>query len=82
MGKSCSWFAKIPTCNLSAVWIRLITRLRKRKLLERNRIESAIGNNKNHYGLERIMYSIEGSDELWVSLGLLATNLKTVLTMA
>ena len=51
-------------------------RWRKRKRRERNRIEGAIGNGKNHYGLDRIKYSIEGGDELWVRLGLMATNLK------
>jgi len=52
-------------------------RWRKRKRRERNRIEGAIGNGKNHYGLDRIKYSIETGDELWVRLGLMAANLKT-----
>jgi IS5 family transposase len=52
-------------------------RWRKRKRRERNRIEGAIGNGKNHYGLERIRYSIEGGDELWIRLGLMAANLKS-----
>ena len=52
-------------------------RWRKRKRRDRNRIEGAIGNSKNHYGLDRIKYHIEGGDELWVRLGLMAANLKT-----
>jgi IS5 family transposase len=56
-------------------------RWRKRKRRERNRIEGAIGNSKNHYELERIKYSIEGGDELWIRLGLMATNLKAVVKM-
>ena len=51
-------------------------RWHKRKRRERNWIEGAIGNGKNHYGLDRIKYSIEGGDELWVRLGLMAANLK------
>jgi len=56
-------------------------RWRKRKRRERNRIEGAIGNSKNHYGLDRIKYSVEGGDELWVRLGLMATNLKAAVKM-
>jgi hypothetical protein len=54
-------------------------RWRKCKRRERNRIEGAFGNLKNHYGLDRIKYSIEGGDELWVRLGLMAANLKAVI---
>jgi len=53
-----------------------VDRWRKRKRRERNRIEGAIGHGKNHYGLDRIRYSIEGGDELWVRLGLMAANLR------
>jgi IS5 family transposase len=56
-------------------------RWRRRKRRERNRIEGAIGNGKNHYGLDRIKYSIECGDELWVRLGLMATNLKAAVKM-
>ena len=56
-------------------------RWRKRKRRERNRIEGAFGNGKNHYGLDRIRYCIEGGDELWVRLGLMAANLKAVVKM-
>lgn len=52
-------------------------RWRQRKRRERNRIEGAFGHLKNHFGLDRIRYSIEGGDELWVRLGLMAANLKT-----
>ena len=55
-------------------------RWRKRKRRERNRIEGAFGHVKNHFGLDRIKYSIEGSDELWVRLGLMAANLKTAVS--
>jgi len=56
-------------------------RWRKRKRKERNRIEGAFGHFKNHFGLDRIKYSIEDGDELWVRLGLMAANLKTAVTM-
>jgi len=54
-------------------------RWRRQKHRERNRIEGAIGNGKNHYGLDRIRYSIPGGDELWIRLGLMAVNLKTAM---
>lgn len=57
-------------------------RWRKRKRRERNRIEGAIGHGKNHYGLDRILYSIEGGEELWIRLGLMASNLKMAVKMA
>jgi len=60
----------------------LLFNKRKRKRREYNRIEGAIGNIKNHYGLDRIRYSIESGDELWVRLGLLAANLKTAASKA
>jgi len=56
---------------------RTSDRWRKRKRRERNWIEGAIGHVKNHLGLDRIKYSIESGDELWVRLGLMAANLKT-----
>lgn len=55
-------------------------RWRKRKRKERNRIEGAFGHVKNHFGLDRIKYSIEGGDELWVRLGLMVANLKTAVS--
>lgn len=53
-------------------WIRKKQRLR-------NRIEGFIGHAKEHYGLDRIRYKIEGGSEIWVRLGLLAMNLDTAL---
>ncbi len=49
----------------------------KKKQRERNRIEGDFGNGKEHYGLDRVLYSIEDGSEMWVRLGLLAMNLKT-----
>ena len=57
------------------------SRWRKRKRRERNRIEGAFGHVKNHFGLDCIKYSIEGGDELWVRLCLMAANLKTAVSM-
>lgn len=56
-------------------------RWRKRKRKERNRIEGAIGHLKNHFNLDRIRYSIEGGDEIWVRMGLVASNLKQAAKM-
>ncbi len=54
----------------------------KAKQKERNRIEGAFGNGKEHYGLDRVKYTgLEGS-EMWVRAGLLAMNLKTALQRA
>jgi hypothetical protein len=50
-------------------------RWRRQKHRERNRIEGAIGNGKNHYDLDRIRYCIFGGDEIWIRLGLMAANL-------
>lgn len=51
----------------------------RQKQRERNRIEGSFGNGKTHYGLDRILYSINGGGEIWVRLGLLSMNLKTAL---
>ena len=51
----------------------------KKKLRERNRIEGDFGNGKEHYGLDRALYSIENGSEIWVRLGLLGMNLETPL---
>ena len=51
----------------------------KKKQRQRNQIEGAFGNGKNHYGLEKILYhGIEGS-EIWVRSCILGMNLKTAL---
>ena len=51
----------------------------KKKQGERNRIEGDFGNGKEHYGLGRVLYSIEGGSEIWVRMWLLGMNLKTAL---
>jgi transposase, IS5 family len=51
----------------------------RQKQRERNRIEGSFGNGKMHYGLDRVMYSIQGGSETWIRLGLLSMNLKTAL---
>jgi IS5 family transposase len=49
----------------------------KRKQKERNRIEGSFGNGKQHYGLDRVRYSITNGSEIWIRAGILAMNLKT-----
>ena len=51
----------------------------KAKQRERNRIEGAFGNGKEHYGLDRVRYVGEEKSEIWVRTSLLAMNLKTAL---
>jgi IS5 family transposase len=51
----------------------------KAKQKERNRIEGAFGNGKEHYGLNRVKYAGESGTEKWVRASLLAMNLKTAL---
>jgi hypothetical protein len=34
-----------------------------------------IGTSKTRYGLERILYSIPGGEEIWVRMGLMGMNL-------
>jgi IS5 family transposase len=51
----------------------------KKKQKERNRIEGAFGNGKEHYGLDKVLYQgIEGS-ERWARSCILGMNLKTAL---
>ena len=54
----------------------------KRKQRERNRVEGSFGNGKEHYGLDRIRYSIKDGSEIWVRAGILAMNLKTAANRA
>jgi len=49
----------------------------KRKQKERNRIEGSFCNGKQHYGLDRVRYSIKNGSEMWIRAGILAMNLKT-----
>ena len=53
----------------------------KRKQGERNRIEGGFGNGKEHYGLDRVRYSIKDGSEIWVRAGILAMNLRTAAKM-
>jgi IS5 family transposase len=54
----------------------------KAKQKERNRIEGAFGNGKEHYGLNRVRYAGETGAEMWVRASLLGMNLKTALQRA
>ena len=54
----------------------------KKKQRERNRIEDSIGNGKEHYGLDRVRYSIKNGSEIWVRAGILAMNLKAATNRA
>lgn len=54
----------------------------KRKQGERNRIEGSFGNGKEHYGLDRVRYSIKDGSEIWVRAGILAMNLKAAVNRA
>ena len=54
----------------------------KRKQRERNRVEGSFGNGKEHYGLDRVRYSIKDGSEIWVRAGILAMNLKTAANRA
>ncbi len=54
----------------------------KAKQKERNRIEGAFGNGKEHYGLSRVKYAGESGTEMWVRASLLAMNLKAALRRA
>ena len=54
----------------------------KNKQRERNRIEGSFGNGKEHYGLDRVRYSIKDGSEIWVRAGILAMNLKAAVNGA
>ncbi len=54
----------------------------RKKQKERNRIEGAFGNGKEHYGLGRVRYKSEEMSEVWVRASILAMNLKTALKRA
>jgi hypothetical protein len=51
----------------------------KKKQRIRNQIEGFIGHAKEHFGLDRIRYKIDGGAEIWIRMGLLAMNLDTAL---
>jgi hypothetical protein len=54
----------------------------RKKQKERNWIEGALGNGKEHYGLGRVRYKSEEMSEVWVRASILAMNLKTALRRA
>lgn len=54
----------------------------KKKQRIRNRIEGFIGHAKEHFGLDKIRYKIDGGSEIWVRMGLLMMNLDTALKRA
>lgn len=52
----------------------------KKKLRARNgSMEGIIGHAKRNFGLDRILYRIEGGEEIWTRMGLLSMNLSTAL---
>jgi len=51
----------------------------KQKQKQRNRIEGSFGHGKEHYGLDKIKYTIKDGSEIWVRSGILAMNLKTAI---
>jgi transposase, IS5 family len=58
---------------------QVIDRWFKKKQRERNRIEGAIGNGKEHYCLDSVKYHGPSGAEMWTRYGLLAMNLKVAL---
>lgn len=52
---------------------------RRKQALRSSRMEGVIGNAKNHYGLDRILYRIPGGEEMWTRNCLMAMNLVTAL---
>lgn len=54
----------------------------KKKQRERNRIEGNFGNGKEHYGLDRVRYSIKDGSEIWIRAGILAMNLRAAANRA
>jgi hypothetical protein len=56
--------------------------LREKQKLRGSRMEGIIGHAKNHFGLDRIRYTMKDGEEMWIRLGLLAMNLSTALKKA
>jgi hypothetical protein len=54
---------------------------RQKQRLRGSRMEGIIGNGKNHYGLDKILYTIPGGEEIWTRMCLAGMNLATVLRM-
>jgi IS5 family transposase len=51
--------------------------LREKQKIRGSRMEGIIGHAKNHFGLDRIRYTIKDGEEMWIRLGVLAMNLST-----
>lgn len=66
---------KAARIRVNRVWYRKMQRLRG------SRMEGIIGNGKNHYGLDRILYTIPGGEEIWTRMSLAGMNLVTALRL-
>jgi hypothetical protein len=55
--------------------------LRKKQSLRNSRMEGIIGHGKNHFGLDRIRYTIPDGEEIWTRNCLMAMNLMTAVKM-
>lgn len=53
----------------------------KMQRLRGSLMEGIIGNGKNHYGLNRILYTIRGGEEIWTRMCLMGMNLVTALAI-
>lgn len=53
--------------------------MRGKQKLRNGRMEGIIGHVKEHFGLDRINYRIDGGEEIWARMGLLGMNLSTAL---
>lgn len=70
--------ALIPLGRHSKSRKRILKWIKQKQKL-RSRMEGIIGNSKNNYGLEKILYKIAGGEEIWVRMGLTTMNLFTAL---
>lgn len=52
---------------------------RQQQRLRGSLMEGIIGNGKNHYGLDKILYTIPGGEEIWTRMCLAGMNLVTAL---
>ena len=64
---------KAARIRVNKQWFR-----QKQRLLG-SLMEGIIGNGKNHYGLDRILYTIPGGEEIWSRMSLAGMNLVTAL---
>lgn len=54
---------------------------RKKQRLRGNLMEGIIGNGKNYYGLNKILYTIPDGEEIWTRMCLAGMNLTTALRL-